>query len=109
MTSRLEIENLAHRIAAHFRVNKIILFGSHAYGIPHAHSDVDLLVVMEFTGSGFHKSLEIYNAMDPSFSCDILVIHPADLIKRYKEFNPLIGEAVDKGIVLYDRRSAKVA
>jgi predicted nucleotidyltransferase len=109
MVPRQEIQKLADDVACRFPVEKVILFGSYAYGTPREYSDVDLLVVMEFEGSSFRKSLEIYNALDPAFSCDILVIRPAELTKRYNEFNPLVGDAVDKGVVVYDRRSAEVA
>ena len=36
----------ADTVAKRFQPDKIILFGSHAYGTPHADSDVDILVVM---------------------------------------------------------------
>ena len=40
------IRRFARRIAERFHPQKIILFGSYAYGTPHAESDVDLLVIM---------------------------------------------------------------
>jgi predicted nucleotidyltransferase len=40
------IHAVAEQIAAKFQPEKIILFGSYAYGQPKAESDVDLLVVM---------------------------------------------------------------
>ena len=40
------IQRLAREIADKFQPDKIILFGSYAYGKPHQDSDVDLLVVM---------------------------------------------------------------
>ena len=40
------IRRFAREVAEHFRPDQIILFGSHAYGRPHADSDVDILVVM---------------------------------------------------------------
>src|SRR6266705_865839 len=40
------IRRFAREVAEHFHPDKIILFGSHAYGTPHADSDVDLLVIM---------------------------------------------------------------
>jgi predicted nucleotidyltransferase len=40
------IREFARRVAERFRPEKIILFGSYAYGTPHADSDVDILVVM---------------------------------------------------------------
>ncbi len=36
----------SREIAERFHPKKIILFGSYAYGTPHADSDVDLLVIM---------------------------------------------------------------
>ncbi|HEY7429062.1 MAG TPA: nucleotidyltransferase domain-containing protein [Gemmataceae bacterium] len=40
------IRRFAREVAERFRPDKIILFGSYAYGTPHADSDVDILVVM---------------------------------------------------------------
>ena len=42
----LVIRRFARQVAERFRPDKIILFGSYAYGTPHADSDVDILVVM---------------------------------------------------------------
>ncbi len=51
MNVKSEIKNLCRQIVENFNPQKIILFGSHAYGKPNADSDVDLLVVMPFEGS----------------------------------------------------------
>ena len=40
------IRDYARRVAERFQPEKIILFGSYAYGTPHEDSDVDILVVM---------------------------------------------------------------
>jgi len=40
------IKKFAREVAERFEPETIILFGSHAYGTPHADSDVDILVVM---------------------------------------------------------------
>ena len=40
------IRRFARAVADRFQPERIILFGSHAYGTPHADSDVDILVVM---------------------------------------------------------------
>jgi len=42
----VEIRRIAQRIAERFSPQKVILFGSYAYGKPHEGSDIDLLVVM---------------------------------------------------------------
>ena len=47
---RTHMRQLCKRIAQEFKPEKIILFGSHAYGQPTPESDLDLLVVMQFDG-----------------------------------------------------------
>jgi predicted nucleotidyltransferase len=54
------IRGYAHAIAAEFHPERIILFGSYAYGTPHEESDVDLLVVMSTAdphGAGYGSSI----------------------------------------------------
>ncbi len=41
-----ELEEIVKRVVARFHPDKIILYGSFAYGIPHAESDFDLLVIL---------------------------------------------------------------
>ena len=48
--TRSYIRKYAAQIARQFRPEKIILFGSYAYGEPTEDSDVDLLVIMPFKG-----------------------------------------------------------
>ena len=47
---REQIRQLCERIVQEFKPEKIILFGSHAYGQPTPESDLDLLMVMQFGG-----------------------------------------------------------
>lgn len=99
-----EVEALSREIVREFDPERIILFGSHAYGSPAEYSDVDLLVVMSFEGSGFDKSLEILDRVDPRFAIDLIVRRPDDTERRYREFDPLIRDALDRGRVLYERK-----
>lgn len=104
MVAMSEIQALADRIAEAFRPERIILFGSHACGDPGPYSDVDLLVLLPFEGKGFWKSLEILNRVNPAFSVDLLARRPDETARRYREGDPLIREALDRGKVLYERR-----
>lgn len=97
------IKAVARQIAAEFKPEKIILFGSYAYGNPTPDSDVDLLVVMPFEGKNFTASFEIMKRIHPGFPIDILARRPDDTERRYREGDPLIREALDKGKVLYER------
>jgi len=103
MVAMQEIEALSRDIAREFDPERIILFGSHAYGTPQEYSDVDLLVIMPFEGSGFDRSLEILDRVGPRFPIDLIVRRPDDTERRYREFDPLIREALDRGCVLYER------
>ncbi|MCC7187814.1 MAG: nucleotidyltransferase domain-containing protein, partial [Anaerolineales bacterium] len=69
------IRAIAKHIAETFDPEKIILFGSHAYGKPTASSDVDLLVVIDTPkGDEFEKSLEIRKSLPPlNFGLDVVV------------------------------------
>jgi predicted nucleotidyltransferase len=100
-----DIRSLADKIASLFHPRKIILFGSFAYGNPNECSDVDLLVIMPFKEKNFRKSLEILNEVKPRFMTDIIARRPEDTKMRYEAGDPLIREALDKGVVLYESGS----
>lgn len=103
MVAMTDIDLLAKKIACMFNPQKIILFGSYAYGIPGPDSDVDLLVMMPFEGKSFRKSMDILNTVNPDFSVDLIARHPEDIQRRYDCGDPLIREALDKGRVMYER------
>lgn len=106
MVSREQLEQLSQRIAEEFNPERIVLFGSYAYGEPHAGSDVDLLVILPFEGSSLRKSLEILERVNPSFPVDLIVRHPKDALRRYQQGDPLIREALNRERDLFRREAA---
>jgi len=98
-----KLRELTRRILRHFQPERIILFGSYAYGEPRPDSDVDLLAVLAFEGKGMIKSLEILNRIDWRLPIDLLALRPEDVARRYAEGDPLLREALDEGVVLYER------
>ena len=103
MVEEQAIRELSDRIAREFNPERIILFGSYAYGRPDPDSDVDILVMLPFEGRSFWKSLEILDRVDPQFPIDLIARRPDDTARRYAEGDPLIREALDRGKVLYER------
>jgi len=98
------IQMIVNRIAEEFKPEKIILFGSHAYGTPKPWSDVDLLVIMESDLSVHDQRLKIARFLHPKpFSIDILTRTPADLEKRIDMGDYFLREIVKKGKVVYER------
>src|SRR5262245_62044889 len=71
----------ARQIAKQFRPEKIILFGSYAYGEPHQDSDVDLLVVMP-ARDHHSQAVKIRLAITVPFPVDLLVRTPKRLRER---------------------------
>jgi predicted nucleotidyltransferase len=108
MVDAAQIIAVGERIARDFGPERIILFGSYAYGTPTEGSDVDLLIIMQFDGKARDKRLEIWGRIRPPFPVDILVRRPEDTRRRYHQWDPLIREAIDHGKVLYERDSARV-
>src|SRR5262249_41367201 len=72
------IRRFARQVAERFRPEKIVLFGSHAYGKPHADSDVDILVVMPARNE-LDQAVRISLDIDPPFPLDIIVRTPKNL------------------------------
>ena len=70
------IKDLALQIAREFGPQRVILFGSYAYGHPTEDSDVDMLVVLPFEGKPVRKAIEIRNKLNPRLPLDLLVRTP---------------------------------
>src|SRR5579871_122000 len=90
------IRRFARQIAERFRPNKIILFGSYAYGTPHAESDVDLLVIMP-ARNAIDQSIRICLAFDPPFSLDLIVRTPKQIERGLKDDDWFLREITEKG------------
>src|SRR3974390_2644865 len=73
------IRRFARDVAERFHPDKIILFGSHAYGTPHADSDVDILVVMPARNQ-LDQAVRIELTCDPPFPLDIIVRTPKNML-----------------------------
>ena len=103
------IREVARIIAEKFGPEKIILFGSYAYGRPRESSDVDLLVVMETPLTRREQRLKISRLFyNRPFSLDILVRTPADLAWRLEQGDFFLREVVRKGKVIYERSHRRV-
>jgi len=84
---------------------KVILFGSYAYGKPTVDSDIDLLVVMRSRKQPVERARAISELfLDRHFGMDVLVRTPAELKERLRIGDYFFQEITQKGKVLYERR-----
>src|SRR5437867_3072500 len=96
------VRRFAHEVARRFQPNRIILFGSHAYGQPHADSDVDVLVVMPARNQ-IDQAVRIDRVIDPPFPLDLIVRTPRNLARGLEEGDSFLKEIVTRGKVLYEK------
>src|SRR5205823_6758367 len=95
------IRRFARDVAMRCRPEKIILFGSDAYGRPHADSDVDILVVMPARNQ-IDQAVKIDRAVDAPFPLDLIVRTPKNLRWQLTEGDSFLQEIESKGKVLYE-------
>lgn len=101
------IRRYARQVAERFEPDKIILFGSFAYGTPHQDSDVDLLVVMP-CANHVTQAVRIRAACQAPFPMDLLVRTPEKLRRRIEDGNQFLREVTERGKVLYAKGNAGV-
>jgi len=102
------IRDFARRVAERFQPDKIILFGSYAYGTPHEDSDVDILVIMPARNE-IDQSVRIDLACERCFPLDLLVRTPENMSWRLEEGDSFLREIVSRGKVLYEKTDEGVA
>ena len=85
---------------------KIILFGSYAYGKPTQDSDVDLLVIVDdISTTRRDLRLKIRKALRKFLiSKDIIVLTSDDIKKLTMEKNSFLTTILEKGKILYERK-----
>src|SRR2546428_4403857 len=93
------IRKLCKRIAEAYHPEKIILFGSHAYGNPTPESDVDLLVVMDYKGRPIEQTLKIHRELDIVTPVDVLVYSPKEVDERLEDGDMFIVDVMRRGKV----------
>ena len=108
----IDIEILKHEIVERLKPlnpDKIILFGSYAYGTPNEDSDIDLYVVTkdEFIPKNFKEKSEVHLKVARAMR-NIIQKYPTDLIthtksmhEKFKTLNSSFSqEIINKGLSL---------
>ena len=103
MVSRLNIKRYCDAIAAAFKPERIILFGSHAKGQPDKDSDVDVLVVMRNARRlGRHAAATIRMKVRSDFPVDMLVRDEREVARRVKQGDLFMLEITERGHVMHE-------
>jgi len=96
------IREIKERIVGAVHPEKIILFGSYAYGKPTKDSDLDLLVIMP-SDEPMHKRVTRIRKLvrDVNIPKDIIVYTPAEVEKWKDASTAFITSIMKKGKVIY--------
>ncbi len=98
------IRKLCKRIAEAYQPEKIILFGSHAYGTPTPESDIDLLIVMDFEGDSLEQTMKIRSELGLVTPMDLLVRTPKEVIWRLEDGDMFMVGIFWRGKVMYETK-----
>jgi predicted nucleotidyltransferase len=101
------IRRFAKQVAERFHPQKIILFGSYAYGKPHRDSDVDILVVMP-ANDETSKAVKVRSATEHPFPLDLIVRTPENLRWRLDEGDWFLREVIGRGKLLYEKANRRL-
>jgi predicted nucleotidyltransferase len=99
------LKEAVRRIIDNFNPEKIILFGSYAYGQPTADSDLDLMVIMNTDEKPHKRAVPLRKALKGiGIPKDIIVKTP----EEFESFKDIVGTiiypAAHRGRLLYERR-----
>ncbi len=102
MDKRKYINNLKEfkrNLSKKININKIILFGSRAYGKPNRWSDFDLMIISKnFRRKKFrYRSLGFYKYWNLDYPVDFICYTPEEF-NRLKKQITIVKEAVENGI-----------
>jgi predicted nucleotidyltransferase len=89
-------------VARQFHPQRVILFGSHARGAAGVDSDVDLLVVMPYTGRGAQQAARIRQRVPAGFPLDLIVRDPESVEQRLALGDPFVKDVLAEGQVLHE-------
>lgn len=99
-----QVRKVVEALIREYRPEKIILFGSRAWGDAREDSDIDLCVVKEDTKDPLDMMKECYSAAwgKTTLGVDFVVYTPRRLAERLRMGDPFVRKIHTSGKTLYD-------
>lgn len=98
------IQKISQKLQQEYQPEKIILFGSYAWGRPSKHSDIDLFIVKEARDRHIDRSVKVRKILDEEngmFALDLIVDPPGETKNRLKLGDDFIKKIITQGVLLY--------
>ena len=101
---RTALAQAVELLKTQYHPERIVLFGSWAYGEPSTESDVDVLIVKR-TGQPFHRRwAQVYQLLHPvikGIDFSPFVMTPDEIAQRQRTHDPFLEEILTRGKTLY--------
>ncbi len=101
--TKISLKKMVNRIVDNYNPEKIILFGSYAWGEPSKDSDYDFLIIKKDKGNFFEDQTRIRRLIGKEAAVDVLIYTPDEISKRLKLGDFFVENMINKGKVLYEK------
>ena len=102
MIPREKINEIVDRIVMNVQPEKIILFGSYAYGEPNEDSDLDILVVKKMDIPRYKRAKEVKKYLRGiKIPVDVIVYTQEEIDDWKGVKTAFINDIIEKGEILY--------
>lgn len=98
------IQTILQRLIAHYAPQKVVLFGSYAYGEPDQDSDIDLLIIKDTPDRFIDRWVTVHRILTGthrSLPVEPVVLTPQEVEERLAAGDQFIAEILQKGKLLY--------
>ena len=102
--ARKVIGDILQKLVADYTPQRVILFGSYAYGNPRSDSDVDLLIIKETSDRFIDRWVTVRRILSDakrSLPLDTLILTPQEVAHRLAIGDQFVAEVLERGEVLY--------
>lgn len=97
-----KIKKFTNILAKKYNPERVILFGSFAWGKPTSDSDVDLLIIKNTKKNFLQRHLEVRKIIDGQLPIDILVRTPREVKERLNLGDFFYQDILNKGKCLHE-------
>lgn len=104
MITNQEIDKVVSLIVENVNPDKIVLFGSYAYGTPHEDSDLDLLIIKDTAVEKYKRVREVRKYLrGTKIPMDLLVYTNTEVEESKDDRTSFLYRILEKGRVLYGK------
>lgn len=92
------------RLRRQYQPERIVLFGSYAYGKPTEDSDIDLLIIKQTTERPIDRRVAVTRIVsdpDATVPIEVIVLTPEELRERLEIGDQFLLEVTERGRTLY--------